>query len=61
MFLTLMFSIGLNTSDACDPGFMSAKGFYPSDQAIDVPLDSRIILKASGGIIRRLFIHRPHE
>ena len=29
---------------------MRAIGFYPIDQAIDVPLDSRIILKASGGL-----------
>ena len=48
--LFLVLSIAINTSDACDPGMMRATGFYPIDQAIDVPLDSRIILKASGGI-----------
>lgn len=50
MFLSLILSAAVNTSNACDPGMMRATGFYPIDQAIDVPLDSRIILKASGGL-----------
>ena len=48
--LPLILSATINTSDACDPGMMRATGFYPIDQATDVPLDSRIILKASGGL-----------
>ena len=50
MFSALLFTVILNSSDASDPGIMLPTGFYPIDQSIDVPLDSRIILKARGGL-----------
>ena len=61
MLQLFLISATINTSNACDPGMMRATGFYPIDQAIDVPLDSRIILKASGGLFEDFSFHRPHE
>jgi len=49
MFITLL-TLSTPTSDACDPGMMRPSGFYPSNEASNVPLDSRIILQTGSGI-----------
>lgn len=49
MFITLL-TLSTPTSDACDPGMMRPSGFYPSNEATNVPLDSRIILRTGTGL-----------
>ena len=48
MFQLLLISAAVNTSDACSPGETMAETFYPIDGSTNVPLDSQMILKASG-------------
>ena len=48
MFQLLLISAAINTSDACSPAETMAESFYPIDGSTNVPLDSQMILKASG-------------
>ena len=48
MFQILILSATINTSNACDPAPIMPTTFYPIDGSTNVPVDSHIILKASG-------------
>ena len=48
MFQLFLISAAINTSDACSPAETMAEAFYPIDESTNVPLDSQLILKASG-------------
>ena len=48
MFQLFLISAAINTSDACSPAETRAEAFYPIDGSTNVPLDSQLILKASG-------------
>lgn len=48
MFQILLLSATINTSNACDPAPIMPRTFYPIDGSTNIPVDSHIILKASG-------------
>ena len=48
MLILLLFNTLIQSSDACSPAETRAEAFYPIDGSTNVPLDSQLILKASG-------------
>lgn len=44
----MLFNTLIQSSDACSPADITAEAFYPIDGSTNVPLDSKLILKASG-------------